>query len=167
MFKILGCLLLIVSSSLGGYYLSLRLKNRSEFLRDFIAFLKSLKIQLRYTSGDIFSVLPMCSDSKILKSVLMNISENRDENSLSEIWENSFAEISKQNGLKKGDVKALADFGLNLGTTDTQGQLSHIDLYTEIFLKALDNATEELKNKGKLYKTMGFFLGVSVSLMIV
>ena len=48
-----------------------------------------------------------------------------------------------------------------------EGQLSHIELYTDIFTKALENAVSEMKTKSRLYKTMGFFLGTSIALMIV
>lgn len=167
MVRVLGCLLIVISGSLGGIYFSSKLKSRVDFLKDFISFLKSLKIQLRYTSNDIFTILPMCTDSKILKPLFCKMADRFDNNSLSEIWNNSFTEITKTYGLNKSDINAITDFGLTLGKTDTEGQLSHIDLYTEIFTKAYENALSEQKTKSRLYKTMGFFLGTSIALMIV
>ncbi len=167
MLRVFGCLMIVISASLGGIYFSSKLKNRVEFLKDFISFLKSLKIQLRYTSSDIFTILPMCTDSKVLKPLFYKMTDFKDKNSLSEIWNNSLLELTKPYGLSKSDTNAITDFGLNLGKTDTDGQLSHIDLYIEIFTKAYENAVEEMKTKSRLYKTMGFFIGTSIALMIV
>ena len=167
MVRVIGCLMIIISGSLGGIYFSSKLKNRVDFLKDFTSFLKSLKIHLRYTSADIFTILPMCSDSKILKPIFLKMNNINTDNSLSEIWNNSFKEIYKQYSLCKSDITAITDFGVTLGKTDVEGQLSHIELYTDIFTKALENAVSEMKTKSRLYKTMGFFLGTSVALMIV
>ena len=93
MVRVIGCLMIIISGSLGGIYFSSKLKNRVDFLKDFTSFLKSLKIHLRYTSADIFTVLPMCSDSKILKPIFLKMNNINTDNSLSEIWNNSFTEI--------------------------------------------------------------------------
>ncbi|MGN1050839.1 MAG: hypothetical protein ACI4QE_00920, partial [Acutalibacteraceae bacterium] len=51
--KVIGALLLIVSFTSMGFLMSARLKNRSLFLQDFIAFLNSLMLHIRYNSLDI------------------------------------------------------------------------------------------------------------------
>lgn len=168
MLKLAGCVLLVISSTLTGFYFSNYLKLRKDFLKDFIAFLNTLKIQLRYSSGDIFQIIPLCSDSKILKPLFDQLSKSRCDNiSFSELWINSVCVGAKVYKLKQSEINALADFGSKLGTTDTEGELSNIDLYTEVFLKSLENAMEDLSKKSKLYKTMGFFIGMSTALMIV
>lgn len=168
MAKVLGCVLIILSSTLAGAYLSEKLRQRRNFLKEFLSFLNSLKIQLRYSSGDIFQTISLCGDFPMLNPLLSNIKEgNLNNTSFKQLWAKSVCVIPKSFGLKKSDINALLDFGSTLGTTDTMGELSHIDLYTEIFKKALDNAQEDLERKSKLYKTMGFFLGTSVALMIV
>lgn len=168
MIKILGCILFIVSSTMMGFYFSERLKSRLNFLKEFISFLKSLQIQLRYCNGDILQILPLCSDSKTLEPFIKNLTDKKSiYNSFSEIWKDSVLNISKSNCLTKSDINSLLEFGNTLGTTDVQGQLNHIELYTEIFTKAYESACEDLKSKSKLYKTMGFFIGTAISLMIV
>ncbi len=168
MVKILGCILFIISSSMAGFYFSERLKIRLNFLYEFISFLKSLQIHLRYCGGDILQILPLCSDSKTVEPFIKKISENsKNYSSFGEIWRNSVMSISKLNCLTKSDIKAMIEFGKSLGTTDVEGQLNHIELYIEIFNKAYENAREELKSKSKLYKTMGFFIGTTIALMIV
>ncbi|MCH5300048.1 MAG: stage III sporulation protein AB [Ruminococcus sp.] len=168
MVKILGCILFIISSSMAGFYFSERLKSRLNFLKEFISFLKSLQIQLRYCNGDILQILPLCSDSKTLEPFIKNLSDkNKEYSSFAEIWKDSVIYISKSNCLTKSDINSMLEFGNILGTTDVAGQLNHIDLYIEIFNKAYENAREELKSKSKLYKTMGFFIGTTIALMIV
>ncbi len=168
MVKILGCILFIISSSMAGVYFSQKLKNRLEFLKEFISFLKSLKIQLRYCNGDIFQILPLCSDSKVLKVFIKNLTDQSENySSFSKIWNDSVINISKSNCLTKSDVNSMFEFGSNLGTTDVEGQLNHIELYIDIFNKKYENACEDYKSKSKIYKTMGFFIGTTIAIMIV
>lgn len=168
MVKILGCILFLISSSMAGFYFSERLKNRLNFLKAFISFLKSLQIQLRYSSGDILQILPLCTDSKIVEPFIKSLKDkSKVYNSFSEIWKNSVVSISNSNCLTKSDINSLLEFGNGLGTTDVEGQLNHIELYAGIFTKAYENACENLKSKSKLYKTMGFFIGTAITLMIV
>lgn len=168
MLKVMGCILIIFSASLAGFYFSGRLNQRKNFLKAFISFLKSLEIQLRYSGEDIFQLIPKCSDSEILKPFFINLTAEKVKDiSFSELWRKAVNSSAKSCNLKKSDCQALIDFGGSLGTTDTSGELSHIKLYEEVFSKALENAQEDLDKKSKLYKAMGFFLGTSIALMIV
>ena len=61
----------------------------------------------------------------------------------------------------------LTDFFSKLGSTDTDGQLEHINIYKISFKTACDNSLEEYKTKSRLYKALGFFVGASIALMIL
>ena len=69
--------------------------------------------------------------------------------------------------LSKSDISMLNDFGGQLGKTDTEGQLKHLELYEVSFSKQLSSALDAITKKSKLYKTMGFFAGSAIALMMI
>ena len=82
-------------------------------------------------------------------------------------WSERIRLLPKSLSLKKSDKELLSEFGRELGKTDIDGQLKHIELYKTVFEKQLYSAEEEISKKSKLYKTMGLFAGISIALMII
>lgn len=162
MFKICGIVLIIIFSFLVGYYFSLRLKNRLEFLSGFREFMTALETNIRYNSGDIFTVI-----KKSLPKKTAEYFKSDNFNSLSEYWESCVTNISNSTALKREDLSLLREFGRMLGTTDIEGQLNHIELYKELINSNINNSIEELKKKGKLFKLLGLFAGIAAALMII
>ena len=75
--------------------------------------------------------------------------------------------LSSEIPLSKSDISMLNDFGGQLGKTDTEGQLKHLELYEVSFSKQLSSALDAITKKSKLYKTMGFFAGSAIALMMI
>lgn len=69
--------------------------------------------------------------------------------------------------LKQGDIELLTDFASHLGTTDTQGQLQNIELYTHMLNEKITNAQNDIDNKSKLYKSLGLSLGIVISILFI
>lgn len=81
--------------------------------------------------------------------------------------ENAVANISDGYALKHEDKQLLCSFGEKLGITDVEGQLKHIELYKGLANAHLDDSKNEIKQKSRLYKTMGFFVGTAAALVII
>ena len=84
-----------------------------------------------------------------------------------DIWTDRVNTIPTKFGLKNSDRVLLLEFGEQLGKTDVDGQLKHLELYEALFKKQLTDAENEINKKSKLYKTMGFFVGTAAALMII
>lgn len=84
-----------------------------------------------------------------------------------EAWRCRIKEIPKSFSLTKADRELLLCFGSELGKSDVDGQLKHIELYKTMFDKQLAEAEDEVKAKSRLYQTMGLFVGITASLMMV
>ncbi|MDY3862034.1 MAG: stage III sporulation protein AB [Ruminococcus sp.] len=168
MLRVMGAVLIVLSGSLAGFYYSGRLKKRCDILQEFSAFLAELKTRIRYSGADIFSLLSSLEGSNHINAVIDFVNQNKDSGkSLPDLWEQAVTIAFKGSPLKESDRKAMIQFGETLGTADVCGELAHIDLYVEIFDKLLKSAGRELNEKSKLYKTLGFFAGTSIALMIV
>jgi len=66
-----------------------------------------------------------------------------------------------------GDRKLFSEFIDGFGVSDTESQLNHITLYTEIFEEHLENAREENRKKRKLFVFLGLFAGITLSLILL
>lgn len=159
--KLIGALLLLLSATVFGFYLSNRLRLRRDFMLAFAAFLTNLETNIRYTPDNIITLVKR-SAPNYLSDVFCTESQI-----FSEYWAESVEKIPKSYGLKADDYALLSEFGKLLGTTDIEGQLKHIELYKTLFNNSLDNSNIEYKNKGKLYRLLGFFCGAVLSIMFI
>lgn len=158
--KLLGALLLSLSGFALGCLCVQRLKLRRSFFREFSVFLKNLATSMRYRSGSITELVNSCGE-------LFSINDPDTSKPFSEIWQNQIISFPKRWRLKGEDMAMLKEFGDGLGITDTEGQLSHIELYRAMFAKQQAQAEDDIIQKSKLYKTLGLFAGVSAALMLI
>lgn len=163
MFKIIGSILIISASFLIGYLKSKNLYSRRDFLKSFIVFLNSLATNIRYNSADIFTLVSMSARDDNISYI--SIEENDIPFDMQ--WKEKISSLPSSLSLNNSDKELLYEFGYELGKTDIDGQLKHIELYKNLFNKQLSSAEEDIIKKSKLYKTMGLFAGVSTALMII
>ncbi len=158
--KILGAALISFSGfSIGCMYVQ-RLKLRLDFLREFSVFLSSLSTAVRYRNADIAVLVNSCGE-------LFSFPESDYSRPFSQMWQSSIADFKKRWRLSEADMALLKEFGEELGTTDVEGQLSHITLYQGLFSKQQSGAEDDIIQKSKLYKSLGLFGGVSAALMFL
>ena len=82
-------------------------------------------------------------------------------------WQEKISSLPNTLALNKSDKELLSEFGNELGKTDIDGQLKHIEFYKNLFDNQLLAAEEDIISKSKLYKTIGLFAGISTALMII
>ncbi|WP_294464470.1 stage III sporulation protein AB [uncultured Ruminococcus sp.] len=162
--KILGGLLLVMSGFSAGWFCSKKLLMRKDFFKRIISFISNLSTQLRYSTSDIFTLVSLSANTSGLYFF-----EIREESGTPfyKVWSERVSEIPAKFGLKNSDRTLLLEFGEQLGKTDVDGQLKHLELYEALFKKQLTDAENEINKKSKLYKTMGFFVGTAAALMII
>ena len=162
--KILGGLLLVLSGFSVGWFCSKKLLMRRNFFKKLLSFVSNLSTQLRYSSSDIFTLVSLSASISGL-----DFFEISDETGTPfyKVWSERVSEIPAKFGLKNSDRQLLLEFGEQLGKTDVDGQLKHLELYEALFKKQLTDSENEINRKSKLYKTMGFFVGTAAALMII
>lgn len=164
-FKIIGVILLILAGFSAGCCFSGKLYSRKNFLKSFIVFLSNLSTQLRYNSSDVFTITSLSAQMSQLDFLdFSNVEFNQPFN---EHWKYRIQSLPKSLSLTKADIELLLEFGSELGRTDVDGQLMHIELYKTIFEKQLSESENAIGQKAKLYKIMGFFAGTATALMII
>ena len=159
-FKLLGAALVLASSMLMGFYLSYRLKRRLKLLNALCELMSSLCTGVRYSRENVITLVRRSSPRLILDVL-------PDENNPRTFLQKTVESLQSSFYLTDNDESLLTDFFSKLGSTDTDGQLEHINIYKISFKTACDNSLEEYKTKSRLYKALGFFVGASIALMIL
>ena len=163
-FKAVGCLLIIAVGTAAGFLFSQKLYKRREFLKNFVEFISSLETNLRFNSDDVYLLVNTCAENCGIKTLFVDDNMHL---SFEKAWNETVARTAKIFPLAKSDVSLMKSFGTQLGKTDVEGQLKHLELYKVYFQKQLSDAQEAVGQKSKLYRTMGFFAGSAAALMMI
>ena len=69
--------------------------------------------------------------------------------------------------LKEVDIELLKIFGKNLGKLDKNGQVFQLDEVISLIKKQIQNAEEEVKKNGKMYKSLGTIIGAVIVIILI
>lgn len=74
--------------------------------------------------------------------------------------------IEEEIKITKEDKEILKMFGKLLGKTDKKGQISEIDLSLNFIENQIQHAEFEKNKSTKLYKSLGVFVGIGITIII-
>lgn len=168
MLKILGCLLIILSSVFCASNYCTNLKKRISGLSFFIRLLELFKIKIEYEQSTVLQIIDglvdECDTFGFLEDCSKNISTGL---SLKSAWEKSLNDKGNELGLTKDDASLLRKFCNELGETDLEGQISNISLYVQLLNKKLTDLENTVKDKSRVAINTGFFTGLIVSILLI
>ena len=149
-----------------GVWFSKRLKEREHFMSCVILLIKELTVQIKYTNSEIGDMLKTASQNEAYRDLLFvtscsDISENGDFHAL---WNDG---VKKQPYLTPTDRELLFALGDRLGATDLDGQLSFLELTCEMLKKQQQEASENYRKKGRMYRSVGLLCGLAVGIMVL
>ena len=160
-YKLIGAGLVLLCSTLTGFYYSYRLSLKLSFYNSLIDFLSRLSTNIRYFGGDVYKLISLSAPSALSeffaekKTPFLNY------------WNNAVQKLTKTYNLSAEVSNNLAEFGKLLGATDVEGQINHIGVYKGVFRAERDNFQKDCKIKARLYKSLGFFAGAVLALLII
>ncbi|MDP4120042.1 MAG: stage III sporulation protein AB [Bacillota bacterium] len=168
MLSLIGAFLVIASGTMIGLLFSNRLIQREKFFLEYISFLTALQTQMKFSSAPLDRLFDSIQHGELLTKLIENILfETNNTITFKDLWIKSISKIPVEYGLNAYDRKLLAEFGASLGTTDLEGQLSHITLHIELANLRLIEAKREKENKVKIYRMLGIFAGICIALLMV
>ncbi len=129
-------------------------------------FIGNISTSIRYNSNDIYSVLSTensYTEIPFVKPVLVGLEQG---NSVTESWSNAVDTLPISYGLSKQDKATIKQFGCKLGTTDVEGQTKHCEYFKKVFSSMAEQLKEEYIQRSKVYRSLGFFSGLALSLVI-
>ena len=131
-----------------------------------ILLIKELTVQIKYTNTEIGVMLKSASQHEAYKNLLFisacaNTSENGDFHPL---WNDG---VKRQPYLTTTDRELLFALGDRLGETDLDGQLSFLELTCEMLKKQQQEASENYRKKGRMYRSVGLLCGLAAGIMVL
>ncbi len=165
MIKIFLCAVIVLSTTFLSNSYAQRLHNRAQNLSALIEIISKIKTLITFSCDDICNVITKSFEG--YKSFCMFSDFNTEKDSFTGTWNEKVRTIEKSSGLMKSDKDILVRFGAGLGTTDTEGQLAHLQMFSELFEHQLMDARNNVSTKCRLYRILGFSLGCALILVIV
>ena len=169
LFKILGGVLIGLSSYLIGAWWAGTLKNRVEDIREFQSMLKQLENEISFYSNILSEAFSKIADnaSYRISGILKDMSENLKTKSGNVAWREAIGANYKNTYLDSEDIKILLSLSNLLGVSDTAGQICNI----KNVIAKLENQEKKaeslrLKN-GPLFKNLSILLGVTIIILLL
>ena len=156
----------VLFGAAAGIWFSRRLKERERFMSSVILLINELTVQIKYTNTEIGTMLKHASRNQAYQNLLFvtsctDINENGDFHPL---WNEG---VKKQPYLTPADRELLLALGDRLGETDLDGQLSFLELTCEMLKKQQQEAAENYRKKGRMYRSVGFLCGLALGIMVL
>lgn len=163
MLKLLGAIIIVLASGIWGISKSEKLKKRSDGLLKVISAMHLLENEISYSQKEIAKALMSVSIMENLP-LFADISEKLGRLDAPKAFSDAL-DVSDMN-FSKSDKNILIEFSQNLGTLSKDFQLESLLKTSELLSNAQLSAYEEYKKYGKLYKNMGFLLGILTAILL-
>ena len=164
MLKLAGAVMIIVSGSILGILKADRLKKRADNLENITSALELLKCDINYGRKDLQGALRDIGISLKI-DIFRRIAEYIKEIGVKEAIKKALDDDAEC--LLERDKEPVRTLGETLGMTDAENQTRAIDEAITRLIKAKKDAEEEYLRLGRLYKSVGFFGGVLVAIVLM
>lgn len=172
MIKIVGCLCILLSTTILGFIYGDKFKKRVLEIKELERCIYQLQNEILYTH----STLPNAFYNISLKSkyplnkIFKEISKLLKCNEVDSVFE-AFKKVIYDNkiylNLNNEDIDILLDLSKSLGESDISGQAKVFKLTIQNCKKQIVSA-EEIKNKCmKMYRTLGFCIGAMIVIVLI
>ncbi len=144
---------LIISTG-AGLYLSSKLDKRVKTLEEIILKTDEIQTMIRCQSAEPKEILAAAAADSVLQCCSyadgnVNISED-------ELYM-----------LDKRDMAIIRELLNGLGKTDTDGQISMLEMNKKLLQNRLEQAREEYSKKGRMYRSVGVLVGIGAAVMLI
>ena len=156
-----------VFSNLIGRFIAKQYTYRLSELEEIKSTLNIFKSKIKFTYEPIPEIFKEISDnsSENISKLFLEAKKLMSNQTAETAWETSVENM--QCCLKQEDKQALLTLSKMLGTTDTEGQISQIEI-TETFIdKQIKEALEEKNKNEKLYKKLGATIGLVIVIILI
>ncbi len=172
MLKLLGAILIIGASGALGLSARQGLRMRIAAIDSFLKALSRIESEITYrlTPCDELIALLAGENDPYAAPVFQDMAERLTHNdglSLSYKWSRALREAGPACGLREEELGILCDAGSFLGRYDSEQQRHSLRLTAARLSAVRDEAAEDLKTKGGLYRACGLTLGILAVIVLL
>jgi len=170
--KILGILLILISSTVVGFMYGEGMKKRVKELNELLRGVYILKNEINYMHSLLPEALMKVSEkcTGTIKKIFVDASKILLSNEEVDVY-TSFKksiDINKSNiNLTKEDLSIFLDLSKSLGELDVDGHNDIFSLVTENLNKAIIGAESNLEKSIKMYRYLGFSFGAMIAIVLI
>lgn len=170
--KIIGCMLVIISSTAIGFYFSNDMRCRIEDLRELRKLISLLRGDIRYANTPLpeaISAIARRNKGNFERFFANTCTKLHELSGLtfSDIWKEAVEKELMNTSLAKKDKFHLIQFGESLGYLDKDMQMNTLDLYISQLEDAITELSKTVKEKSYLYNTLGIMAGIFISIVML
>lgn len=170
LFKLFGSALVIISTFSLGYSKALEYKNRVKYLQSMQDSIIQLENEIRYTKTPVSLAFKKISAGAhpVIKNIFEYTYARANEFTgelMSDIWTEAIVKNSSL--LHDDDSDLFISFSNFLGENDIDGQLNNINLFEEKIISAIQKADELCTSNIKLYKNLGLYTGILITVLLL
>lgn len=172
MLRILGSILVILSTTILGFIYSDSFKKRVSQLNEFQRSINQLENEITYTHEPLPDTFKNISErssfpiNSIFKDISGSLLEGKYDN-VYEAFNASFDKYRNQIDLKKDDINIIIDLSKSLGESDIEGQKKLFAMINENLKKQIAAAEESMKKNVKIYRYLGFGIGSVMVIILI
>lgn len=161
--------LIFITSLYIGILYSKKYSNRVKDLEEMKNAMRIFKAKINFTYipiPEIFGEMEKEIKSNI-SNIFFNAKEYMKDFTAAESWKMAIRECKNNTNFSDEDIEIISNLSKSLGNTDIEGQISIIELTEELIDKQIKKAREEESKNGKLYKTLGTGIGMTIIIILV
>lgn len=130
-------------------------------------FVGSMSNAMRYCGADVYTVVKNESYNINLPFVDEFLDCMDSGFSVEKSWKKAVSNIPLSYGLTLEDKRVINQFGIKLGATDIDGQMNHCEYFKNAFIEKANSLKFDYTSKSKVYRSLGFFGGLAVSIILI
>ncbi len=162
---------MVSASGLLGILFSNRLSLRHRELKSMRSFMQMLETEIIYGATPLPVALYNISNKSegLLSRFFAAVSKSLTDRSfytVKDAWIYSTEEVLMESSLQRADIELIKSFGNILGCSDREDQKKHFELFYLQLKHQEDAAQEEIKRSAKMYRSLGFLLGIAVFVVL-
>lgn len=172
MLKGIGCILVILATSITGILAASRMDemyNEIKYVRQMLYVLQSEIQYSRTYLAEAFSNISGFVKSPYnvwLRQLHLRL-ERKSEGSLDKVWRETIDEYLIDVRLPGRQKEQLKELGVCLGCADISVQVKYMELLGNQLEIAMEEMREELEGKKKLYRCIGVASGIFIAILLV
>lgn len=168
--KICGTVLVITASCGIGFSKTAELKERVKYLGNMRNAITILENEICFSQTVILSAFEKISSTaqepiKQLFEEAKNLIAESNGDAIATVWKTAVDKLS--NSFHKDDIFVLTEFSECLGEYDVEGQVKSLKHYALKLTQAEDGAKEIYEKNKRLYKSLGLYIGILISAILI
>ena len=164
MLKVLVGIAIVGFTTLCGYLLSKKYRQRKQFFRQFKEFNERFLNEIAYYRRPIQEFASMYAYQGEFNELLQAYFSNLEERALNE---RKILDLPTYSFLKEDEKIVIADYFLMLGKGDSTSQKNYFSSIKEVLMKYQNESTTVSKRYEDLYIKLGFLCGLFILILII